>query len=174
MKKEETPLGVTFTGNITVNGPMFDIHNNEHVYIGKPAEEPASKENVGAKESVHFPLNKSEDEGRQWYDFLISKGFIPDDTEQACWLYMMGFSSTLPEVVKPIPWLKTVETAQLMIRKVHGNLLATKQLTVARMTELASLCFTKQGKPLRLSKPRKENSQDADKIENFLPTISDL
>lgn len=25
--------GITFTGNITVNGPMFDIHDNQHVHI---------------------------------------------------------------------------------------------------------------------------------------------
>lgn len=25
--------GITFTGSITVNGPMFDIHDNEHVHI---------------------------------------------------------------------------------------------------------------------------------------------
>ena len=24
---------VTFTGNVTVNGPMFDIHDNQHVHI---------------------------------------------------------------------------------------------------------------------------------------------
>lgn len=125
-------------------------------------------------QNPHFPLNKSEEEGRQWYDFLVNKGFIANDTEQSCWLYMMGFSNTLPSEVKPIVWLKTVETAQLMIRKVHGNLLDTKQLTIARMTELASQCFTKQGAPLKLSKPRKENSQDADDIEKFLPTFSDF
>ena len=135
------------------------------------------KEVAAASEKTaepHFPLNKSEEEGRQWYDFLIGKGFIASDTEQACWLYMMGFSSTLPSELKPIAWLKTVETAQLMIRRVHGNLLDTKQLTVAKMTSLASQCFTKQGEPLRLSKPKKEYSQDADEIEHFLPTISDL
>ena len=40
---------------------------------------------------------------------------------------------------------------------------------VVRMNELASQCFTKQGEPLKLAKPRKENSMDADVIEQFLP-----
>ncbi len=32
--------GVTFTGPVTVNGPMFDIHNNDHVHInGLPMAE---------------------------------------------------------------------------------------------------------------------------------------
>lgn len=124
--------------------------------------------------SPHFPLNNNKEEGRQWFDYLVGKGFIANDTELACWLYLMGFSSTQPTQIKPIAWLKTVETAQMMIRKVHGNLLNTKQLTVSRMYELASQCFTKQGEPLRLSKPKKEYSQDADDIENFVPTVSDL
>lgn len=34
MDKNSTILpGITFTGNITVNGPMFDIHDNQHVHI---------------------------------------------------------------------------------------------------------------------------------------------
>ena len=124
--------------------------------------------------SPHFPLNKSEEEGKQWFDYLVSKGFIAKDTELECWLYLMGFSSRQPSQVKPVAWLKTVETAQMMIRKVHGNLLNTKQMTVSRMYELASECFTKQGEPLRLSKPKKEHSQDADDIEKFLPTTADI
>lgn len=38
MTKEDIP-GITFTGPITVNGPMFDIHDNEHIHFnvtGKP------------------------------------------------------------------------------------------------------------------------------------------
>ena len=61
-----------------------------------------------------------------------------------------------------------------MLTKIHGNLLESKQLSVVRMNELASKCFTKQGEPLKLAKPKKELSADADEIANFLPTISDL
>ena len=165
MEKKKRPCSISnyFYGNV---GKVINNYGTMH-----------STENYSGdseKQSTHFPLNKSEDEGRQWYDFLIGKGFIANDTEQACWLYMMGFSNTMPSELKPIAWLKTVETARLMIRKVHGNLLNNKQLSVARMAELASQCFTKQGAPLKLSKPKKEYSQDADDIENFLPTISDL
>ena len=118
----------------------------------------------------HFPLNKSEEEGRQWFQFLVSKGFIAADSDLGSWLYVMGFSSNQPEAVKLIAWQKTVETARLMICRIHGN----RKLTFTRMKELASQCFTKQGKPLQLAKPKKEYSGDADAIENFLPTVSDL
>lgn len=33
-KNGNSLTGVTFTGNVTFNGPMFDIHDNEHVHIG--------------------------------------------------------------------------------------------------------------------------------------------
>jgi hypothetical protein len=89
-------------------------------------------------------------------------------------MFLMGFSTVQPEEVKPIAWLKTVETARLMLRKVHGNLIDARRLTVSRMEELAAQCFTKQGEPLKLAKPKKEYSLDADAIENFLPTVSDL
>ena len=134
----------------------------------------ARYEEHSGSQAKHFPQNHNEAVGKQWFDFLIAKGFIERDSELDSWLYQMGFSSSLPVEVKPIAWLRTVETARLMLVKIHGNLLESKQLTVVRMNELASQCFTKQGEPLKLSKPRKEYSADADEIANFLPTISDL
>ena len=125
-------------------------------------------------QATHFPQNHNEAVGKQWYDFLIGKGFIERDSELDCWLYLMGFSSSQPSEVKPIAWLKTVETARMMIRKVHGNLIESKVISVVKMEELASQCFTKQGEPLKLAKPKKEISADADEIANFLPTFSDL
>ena len=131
------------------------------------------EEHNGAQ-ATHFPQNHNEAIGKQWFDFLIAKGFIERDSELDCWLYLMGFSSSQPTEVKPIAWLKTVETARMMLRKVHGNLIDAKKLSVVKMEELASQCFIKQGEPLKLAKPKKEISADADEIENFLPTISDL
>lgn len=32
-KKAKEALGVTFSGQVTFNGPMFDIHDNQHVHI---------------------------------------------------------------------------------------------------------------------------------------------
>lgn len=34
MENNKDMMGVTFTGNVTFQGPMFDIHDNEHVHIG--------------------------------------------------------------------------------------------------------------------------------------------
>lgn len=36
--------GITFTGPITVNGPMFDIHDNQHVHIHANGEERSDAE----------------------------------------------------------------------------------------------------------------------------------
>ena len=131
------------------------------------------EEHVGGQ-ATHFPQNHNEAVGKQWFDFLIAKGFIERDSELDSWLYQLGFSTSQPAEVKPIVWLRTVETARLMLTKIHGNLLESKQLSVVRMNELASKCFTKQGEPLKLAKPKKEYSADADEIEKFLPTISGL
>ena len=128
---------------------------------------------VGNAADRHFPLTGREDEGRQWYEFLMERGFIDGETTLADWLFLMGFSTACPDEVKPIAWLKTVETARLMLRRVYSQLIADRRLTVARMEELAAQCFTKQGVPLRLAKPKREYSQDVDDIERFLPTAAD-
>ena len=39
-RKSGDALGVTFTGSVTFNGPMFDIHDNQHVHIGVQMPEP--------------------------------------------------------------------------------------------------------------------------------------
>ena len=70
--------------------------------------------------------------------------------------------------------LTTIETARLMITRVHANLLATKELTVGTIGKLTTQCFTHKGAPLELAKLKKEYSADVDLIEKFLPTISDL
>ena len=131
------------------------------------------EENTGAQPS-HFPQNHNEAIGKQWFDMLVQNGFIDRKSELDNWLYLMGFSSAIPAEVIPIEWLKTKETARLMITKVHANLLATKDLTVGAIGKLTTQCFTYKGAPLELAKPKKEYSADVDLIEKFLPTISDL
>ena len=68
------------------------------------------EEHIGAQ-ATHFPHNHNEAVGKQWFDFLITKGFIERDSELDSWLYQMGFSTSQPAEVKPIAWLRTVETA---------------------------------------------------------------
>ena len=67
-----------------------------------------------------------------------------------------------------------IDDLQRQLLEARNQHMETERLTVVRMNELASKCFTKQGEPLKLAKPRREYSADADVIENFLPTISDL
>ena len=50
-EKEKTQfLGATFHGNVTFNGPMFDIHDNKNVYINNKKMKPDSSEEVGEED----------------------------------------------------------------------------------------------------------------------------
>lgn len=61
---------ITFSGNITVNGPMFDIHDNEHVHIGGSNERTTKVDGSGDnkddvernEERFHFIHPEIEDE----------------------------------------------------------------------------------------------------------------
>ena len=48
-EKTQEMWGITFAGAITVNGPMFDIHDNEHVHIHANGQD---KENVEDLEQI--------------------------------------------------------------------------------------------------------------------------
>ena len=50
--KDSSMTGVTFNGNVTFNGPMFDIHDNEHVHIGVDDGAMSSRCKGGTKEVV--------------------------------------------------------------------------------------------------------------------------
>lgn len=45
-EKKQVVGGITFTGNITVNGPMFDIHDNQHVHIGIPVKDKVKEKSL--------------------------------------------------------------------------------------------------------------------------------
>ena len=42
MAKDNNLPDITITGGITVNGPMFDIHDNQHVHITQSGKESSS------------------------------------------------------------------------------------------------------------------------------------
>ena len=65
IKSNKLVPGVTFSGPITINGPMFDIHDNHHVTIvsntkeGKSdatASEELSPNTVSDDTSTHLPF----------------------------------------------------------------------------------------------------------------------
>ena len=69
-------LGVTFQGDVTFQGPMFDIHDNEHVHIGRPEQEDSHSEDASAvKGTTEVPADEElcvfihpsvDDEREQW------------------------------------------------------------------------------------------------------------
>ena len=71
--KTKDILGVTFHGDVTFQGPMFDIHDNEHVHIGRPVEEAGGRERIAAmdvakgrdEELFHF-VHPELDETEAW------------------------------------------------------------------------------------------------------------
>lgn len=74
MKKKEESLGVTFAGSVTFNGPMFDIHDNQNVYVGKP-----DKDIIKEKPSIST-MNEDEPERNEELFKFISPS-IPSDQE---------------------------------------------------------------------------------------------
>ena len=126
-KKEENKATKHIVNNFqgaTIHNFVYNDHGTTNIYESVSH----SKEDDG--QSQHFPLNRNEEEGRRWFEFLARRGFISNDTEIECWQYYMGFSAKRPDGLKPIVWLKTVETARMMIRKVHENLIEAGELKI--------------------------------------------
>lgn len=74
-------LGVTFTGSVTFNGPMFDIHDNQHVHIGLREEEKeyacAPRPHEGVPAALTTP------EALALKERLAQAGLVTDDWQPA-------------------------------------------------------------------------------------------
>lgn len=61
--KNKRAFGVTFSGNVTFHGPMFDIHDNEHVHISAekmPHEEQVDELMELAEDITQLPQEDEE------------------------------------------------------------------------------------------------------------------
>ena len=129
MEKKENCLGnVTFNGSVTFNGPMFDIHDNQHVHIyhkgeseQKEEEEPdlQASEMLTVDERVRKAVLTLKSEGvlRHLYDYTWlmvvmnqTEGLPSFDTPQSFVTYLEGLQlADLPEVSS--------------VKKAYGNVL---------------------------------------------------
>ena len=129
MEKKENCLGnVTFNGSVTFNGPMFDIHDNQHVHIyhkgeseQKEEEEPdlQASEMLTVDERVRKAVLTLKSEGvlKHLYDYTWlmvvmnqTEGLPSFDTPQSFVTYLEGLQlADLPEVSS--------------VKKAYGNVL---------------------------------------------------
>lgn len=76
MKRQASDLlGVTFNGNVTFQGPMFDIHDNKHVHINVSKQ--AAQGGVGNVGDV--PRELMTEEAMTYWQKLRDEGFIVAD-----------------------------------------------------------------------------------------------
>ena len=130
---DKKPLGITFTGPITVNGPMFDIHDNQHVYITHPGQsvdtqdpdqgEPqAASSKRGRPKRTGKTINKSflYDAGSETnarlqylYNGLMALGWIKPGTDLRSFLCLFSGKETTSRVV----WTGEVNTLAELFRE---------------------------------------------------------
>ena len=66
--------GVTFNGSVTFNGPMFDIHDNDHVTIVNSEQEGKTK----TEEKSEKPAELQTEEARRLWDAARDAGWVDD------------------------------------------------------------------------------------------------
>lgn len=125
----------------------------------------------GKEEShPHFPLHSNKDEGLRLFDGLTDKSFMQG--HQDSWLFFMGFVEQKPQKVKKIIWMGNKEQLRVMLRMLNEDSLNSNSLSVAEIERLTPKIFVdKNNNPLKLAKPKEENSQMMDKLkEIFRPS----
>ena len=74
MKDMKEMTGVTFNGSVTFNGPMFDIHDNDHVTIVNSEREGEKK----TEEKSETPAELQTEEARRLWDAARDAGWVDD------------------------------------------------------------------------------------------------
>ena len=124
-KKTKTLGGITFTGGITVHGPMFDIHDNQHVHVNvnkQPEQSDVDYEYVDLTffDDKHFSTMEGQtklsrilkgvlprmdaDNGRDWiavyiaYHYYIGREFIMKGQSD----FFKDIDGLLPGVLKKV------------------------------------------------------------------------
>lgn len=124
METKKEMMGVTFQGNVTFQGPMFDIHDNQHVTIVSREQEEVKSSEVSELARHLLPLFNREEEAMKFperirglkdkdiarvVNQLWEKGVISDSTTKLeLWkvlheygAYSTGVTNWNAQVVKP-------------------------------------------------------------------------
>ena len=81
-RKSSDALGVTFTGSVTFNGPMFDIHDNQHVHIGVQMQD-ADKQQPQQQETPApaIPPLLDTPRARELWQQAIAQGWVTEQLQ---------------------------------------------------------------------------------------------
>ena len=112
--------------------------------------------------------------GKMVFQQLIDSGFIAADTDEASFLYIMGYSSEMNGNIKKIVWLKSKQLARECFLLRNEKAINSKQLKISTMEKMITQLFLYKGKPLELSKNRMEYSNESDILEKIFrpnPTL---
>lgn len=160
--------------NITIESGAFVQFtdkpiNINHFYGDVVQQNIVQVENCADKqdENLHFPLNNTKDEGIRIFEALTQKHFMEGALDS--WLYLLGFSDQKPNRLILMKWLGTKEQLRVMLRLIFEKLVKEGSLSVAGIERLTPHCFTdKNGKPMKLAKPKEENSFEMDTLTEII------
>lgn len=122
MKLSNSLPGVSFSGPITINGPMFDIHDNQNINFINHREKHASMQTTDepnglpTREQMIQAVKATVKQGMWWssrswavvYRVYQMKGYVRNYTnfvnEVKAWKVETGFECTYDAVQKPIAY----------------------------------------------------------------------
>lgn len=119
LKLSNSIPGVSFSGPITINGPMFDIHDNQHIHFNVTKDfyerhSEAEPSEVPTKDQMIQAIKATVKQGMWWssrswavvYRVYQMKGYVRNYTsfvnEVKRWHVETGFECTYDAIQKPI------------------------------------------------------------------------
>lgn len=154
-------------GNFINYGEYVDVHDNEVVNIQVGGEV-----KIGKGKFDHFPPCMTYEQGESALRILKENGFVAQETDPMCFLYLMGCTEERTADIRPIRWLKNKQLLREMLELWFKRLLDERSMKKAKMEAMCSLCFVdKEGEAIHLAKNKPVPSYDSDVLTNFFATI---
>ena len=104
MGKDNHNIGITFTGEIKINGPMFDIHDNQHVHIthvGKERNDVERPSAAAAVEETECSEGSADQRIRTCVDKLLEEKVIVHLYDYTWVMEVMNQTDGLPHFNTP-------------------------------------------------------------------------
>ena len=176
---DEIKNGLCFdeeNGVIKVDDIEASLHPElqKEIYESYIRLHPDKRESYKSKHE-HFPPGFTKEQGIKLYRFLVNNSFIHATTDEASFLFRMGFISELPDELQKIIWLKNKQLLRELLELLFEKFLNNNSLKLVELERLTPFCFKdKNNEPLKLAKRKKILSQDSDILKTFCEPLATL
>ena len=112
--------------------------------------------------------------GAEAFSFFVNQGMIPEDSDRASFMYILGFCNTRPNVIRSIKWIGTKQLLREALQLMYADVISTKLVSFYAIEKgVPDFFIDKHGNRCELAKNKRVPSVLSDAMEGFFKELPD-